>query len=150
MYPYSRCSRHPVFSIGRIITMFIGGIFVAGIFGFMFGWLVMLLWNWLMPHLFHLPIITFWQSFGLVILAKLLFGGMHGAHDHARAHRMREHRRWKKEFKDNFRDAFDDEWLPDGDYRNWMFYRTYWKEKGKKDFEDYLKNRGNARDTTSD
>ena len=33
----------------------------------------MLLWNWLMPIIFHLPEITFWQALGLNILAGILF-----------------------------------------------------------------------------
>ncbi len=39
------------------------------------GFGVMLLWNWLVPELFHGPVITFWQALGLFILCKLLFGG---------------------------------------------------------------------------
>jgi hypothetical protein len=31
------------------------------------------LWNWLMPELFGLKIITFWQALGLVFLSGLLF-----------------------------------------------------------------------------
>lgn len=38
-------------------------------------YVVMLLWNWLMPALFHLPIINFWQALGLFALSRLLFGG---------------------------------------------------------------------------
>lgn len=36
---------------------------------------IMLLWNWLMPTLFHLTTITFWQAAGLFALSRLLFGG---------------------------------------------------------------------------
>jgi hypothetical protein len=32
-----------------------------------------LLWNWLMPNLFNLPVITFWQALGLNMLAGILF-----------------------------------------------------------------------------
>lgn len=32
-----------------------------------------LLWNWLMPTIFNLPTITFWQALGLNILASILF-----------------------------------------------------------------------------
>jgi hypothetical protein len=32
-----------------------------------------LLWNWLMPDLFNLPAITFWQALGLNMLAGILF-----------------------------------------------------------------------------
>jgi hypothetical protein len=38
------------------------------------GFVVMLLWNALMPVIFHLGMITFWQAVGLFILCKLLFG----------------------------------------------------------------------------
>lgn len=34
-----------------------------------------LLWNWLMPDLFNLPTISFFQTFGLLILSNLLFKG---------------------------------------------------------------------------
>ena len=35
---------------------------------------VMLLWNWLMPTLFGLPLITFWQAIGINFLSSILFG----------------------------------------------------------------------------
>jgi hypothetical protein len=43
------------------------------------GGAVMLLWNALIPDLFHGPIVNFGQAIGLVVLAKLLVGfkGMH-------------------------------------------------------------------------
>jgi hypothetical protein len=40
-----------------------------------FGGIVMLLWNWLLPQLFGLPEIDFWQGFGLLALGRILFGG---------------------------------------------------------------------------
>ena len=33
----------------------------------------MWLWNWLMPVIFGLPEIGFWQAFGLLILSNILF-----------------------------------------------------------------------------
>jgi hypothetical protein len=32
-----------------------------------------LLWNWLMPTIFGLPYITFWQAVGLNLLSSILF-----------------------------------------------------------------------------
>ena len=49
--------------------------FIVALFIFMGGEVVKLLWNWLMPSLFRLPVITFWQAFGLLALARILFGG---------------------------------------------------------------------------
>ena len=45
------------------------------------GVVVMLLWNALMPALFGLPTIGYWQAVGLLILSKLLFGGFGGRLD---------------------------------------------------------------------
>jgi hypothetical protein len=38
----------------------------------LFGLPTMILWNWLMPIIFDLPEITFWQACGLQILISLL------------------------------------------------------------------------------
>ena len=37
------------------------------------AWPVKLLWNWLMPVIFGLPLITFWQAAGLMLLISILF-----------------------------------------------------------------------------
>lgn len=37
------------------------------------GYPLMLLWNWLLPDIFGLPEITFWQAIGLNILCTILF-----------------------------------------------------------------------------
>ena len=42
-----------------------------------FGFVTMQLWNWLMPAIFGLRVISFVQALGLLILAKILFGGFH-------------------------------------------------------------------------
>jgi hypothetical protein len=39
----------------------------------LFGYPILLLWNWLMPTIFNLPYITFWQACGLNLLASILF-----------------------------------------------------------------------------
>lgn len=50
------------------------------------SYVVMMLWNWLMPAVFSLGMITFWQALGILVLAKVLFGfgrsgwGHHGHH----------------------------------------------------------------------
>ncbi len=43
-----------------------------------FGFIVMSLWNWLLPGIFGLPAIGFWQALGLLVLSKILFGGFRG------------------------------------------------------------------------
>lgn len=48
-----------------IILLVVG----ASAFG---AWLVMLLWNFVMPDIFNLPELTFWKAFGLCILIELI------------------------------------------------------------------------------
>jgi hypothetical protein len=40
-----------------------------------FGFVASRLWNYVMPGVFGLHAITFWQAIALVILGRLLFGG---------------------------------------------------------------------------
>jgi len=44
------------------------------LFTWLFGELVMHLWNWLLPPIFGLHMITFWQALGLLLLSRILFG----------------------------------------------------------------------------
>jgi hypothetical protein len=39
----------------------------------LFGGPLMILWDWLMPTIFGLPEITFWQACGLQLLSIVLF-----------------------------------------------------------------------------
>ena len=39
------------------------------------GEVVRQLWNWLLPPLFGLREITFWQALGILTLSRILFGG---------------------------------------------------------------------------
>ncbi len=60
-------------------TLIIAGVAVfAIIFVSGFGWAVHQLWNLLMPEIFGLPHISFWQAVGLLSLSWLLFGGWRG------------------------------------------------------------------------
>jgi hypothetical protein len=43
-----------------------------------FGVGVMFLWNALLPGIFGLPFINYWQAAGLLLLARILFGGFGG------------------------------------------------------------------------
>ena len=44
------------------------------------SYIVMLLWNALIPVIFHVTAITFWQAAGILILSKILFGFGKGGH----------------------------------------------------------------------
>jgi hypothetical protein len=50
----------------------------AGVY--IFGSVVMLLWNGILPDLFGFGTITFWQAIGILVLSKILFGGFGKGH----------------------------------------------------------------------
>ena len=56
------------------------------------GLAVMLLWNALVPALFRGPALQYGQAVGLLLLSRLLFGGLRGRgwHGHWRARMWRE------------------------------------------------------------
>jgi hypothetical protein len=63
----------------------------------------MSLWNWLIPLLFHGPVITFWQTAGLFLLSKILLTGVAPvSHNHGR-------RDWRRKYDYKFRSGCREE-----------------------------------------
>ncbi|MFZ4521031.1 MAG: hypothetical protein ACOYNC_04970 [Bacteroidales bacterium] len=113
---------------GWIVLGVIGGI----AFAFLFGAVVMWLWNWLMPVIFHLGVISYWQAVGLAILGRLLFGSFHHGSHHRGNHKMGPWKHWHH----------GNSGATCRDYSHgskWSHYDQYWNEEGEKSFNDYLK-----------
>ena len=68
-------------------------------------YLVMLMWNWLVPELFSGPVINYWQSAGILILSKILFSGF--------SHRKKEYHGpssyWRKRWESKMKGMTDEE-----------------------------------------
>jgi hypothetical protein len=62
------------------------------LFVWLFGELVMHLWNWLLPPLFGFRMITFWQTLGILLLSRILFGSWSGGGNR----RSRRRDKWEK------------------------------------------------------
>jgi len=58
--------------VGCLVTVF-GSLVVIVIVSILFAFPIMWLWNWLMPHLFNLPVITLWEALGISLLTGFLF-----------------------------------------------------------------------------
>lgn len=59
----------------KIVGLVLLGVVGAAGVGLLLGYGVMWLWNWLMPGIFGLPEIGYWQAVGLFVLCHLLFKG---------------------------------------------------------------------------
>jgi hypothetical protein len=89
------------------------GVLIAGTLALAFGYVFMLLWNSLMPGLFSVHPVTYWQGVGLLLLARILTGGLgHGRGRHWHPGRGEGTPPWKE-------------------------YDVWWKEAGEKSFSQY-------------
>ena len=65
----SKCSRITRFAAHALL-----GIAAVTVVAAAFGWVTMSAWNYVIPELFNLPHVTFWQAVALVVLARILVG----------------------------------------------------------------------------
>lgn len=108
----------------KIIGMVLAGVAFAVLFALVFGLIVQYLWNWVMPDLFGLRAITYWQAFALVILAKIFFGSFGRHHGDGPSCGPR---RWPGHHNGG----------PSRSERK--HFDRYWREEGKTAFEEYMK-----------
>ncbi len=131
-FPHGAENRsHKAFRIGKWVVL---GLVLAIVFALLFGFVVAWLWNALMPKIFGLGEIGYWQAVGLVILAKIFFGG--GNHHGPRQHFTKRHHRKADCFDWDNREYAP---IPDIPEEQYEIYKQYWEERGKSAFEAYVK-----------
>lgn len=108
------------------------GIAGAFLLGLLFGNVIMWLWNWLMPSLFGLRTIGFWEGLGLFLLAHILFGfgsSSHSEDSGRKRHKKNRHHGGEADKKD---------------WKDWEYYDDWWEEDGKTAFHAYAERRKKA------
>jgi hypothetical protein len=76
------------------MVVFVLPLFFVAIAGLV--WAVSALWNGLMPEIFGLRTITYWQALGLMVLSWILFRGFRGPGMGRGAWRYDIRRRWER------------------------------------------------------
>lgn len=118
---------HRVPKLFRVIVYAILGLIAAVLMGIIFGLAIMYLWNWLMPSLFNLKEITYWQGIGIFVLARIIFGfGGGGSSQEA----------GKKSKKTEF--VREEAKAPYSKWQQWEYYDEWWEQEGKNSFDEYL------------
>jgi len=116
--------------VRHVFVQILLGLILTLTLGLIFGFFVMLLWNPIVPDLFGFHIITYWQSVGLVIILRLLFGGHHNYHKQPNQEAARCKTHFSKLMEScqhtNSESAHVD-------------YETWWEEEGKISLEKYIK-----------
>ena len=57
----------------HILGGFLTVLGILAMIALLLGAPLMILWNWLMPTIFDLPVITFWQAVGLNCISYIFF-----------------------------------------------------------------------------
>jgi hypothetical protein len=96
----------------RVVVHVVFGFAVAVLIALAFGYFVMLLWNGVLPHVTAAQPISYWQAVGLLVLARILVGGLKG-HGGCHGHDLRR------------------------GGRSWREYDQWWKEVGRHSFETF-------------
>ncbi|MDA3954600.1 MAG: hypothetical protein PF485_13210 [Bacteroidales bacterium] len=119
----------------RFVGFIIMGAIAAAGFAFLFGYFVMLLWNWIMPELFGLVTITFWKAAGIVLLARLIFGGFKHGPGCSSSRRGDFHKR-------KFFDNWCDKGRKDRKFKDWKYFDDFWSSnEGEQTYNDYVDRR---------
>ena len=92
-----------------------------------FSVIAMLLWNALMPEIFGLAALSYWQAAGLLVLARILFGGLGLGHWGARGGHGFHHG-----------NALREKWLNMSDEERKEFLRSNWKHRKFSHFHDFF------------
>jgi hypothetical protein len=94
----------------KILSGIVFGIVGIGVV-FLCGLVVMLLWNWLMPDIFGLKRLTYWQAWGMLILCTILFKGFGSGNSGGRRDRKRRRqlRRYMREDQATMEEAHKSE-----------------------------------------
>jgi hypothetical protein len=112
-------SRKPIEIVGIVIF---GIVAITG-FAALFGFAIMWLWNALLPDIFGLTQISYWQAVGILILAKLLFGGF-GSGGGSKSSKRKDKSDWGK---------------GKNEFSKWGLYDKFWKEEGEAAYQDFIK-----------
>ncbi|SHG75895.1 hypothetical protein [Flagellimonas flava] len=104
--------------------IFFAAIFFIGLV-LLAGYVMMLLWNWLMPDLFGLTTIGYWQALGIMLLAKIIFG-------------FGNHSSKKSNYKSKKRHSSDRFCRTKKEFSKWQHYDQFWKEEGEDAYNAYL------------
>ncbi len=112
-------SKSPIKIFGIIVF---GAIALAGL-AILFGFVIMWLWNWLMPEIFGLTTLSYWQAVGLFILLKLLLGGCGSGSGGGKPSKHKD-QKCKTDSK--------------SDFSKWQHYDKFWEEEGDTLYKDYI------------
>lgn len=111
------------------------------------GFAVKFLWNSLMPDLFGLKEITYWQGVGLLVLSKIFFGGFGNTSSKNSDSKSSEvrgtigqaiHEEMQQEFYKEYDKKYSEEHSTSENDDQEKLYEKWWAKEGETKFLEYL------------
>jgi Ca2+/H+ antiporter, TMEM165/GDT1 family len=78
------------------VVKIIGFVLIGAALVLALGFVVMYLWNAILPSVLGVKTISFWQAMGIFVLAKILFGGFKGGGHKKQEWRRKMHDKWEQ------------------------------------------------------
>lgn len=122
-----RMERKAEYYVTKAVKVFVFAVFIIGLF-FLACYVLMRLWNWLLPDIFDITTITYWQAVGIMVLAKLIFGFGGGSSSSKRKEKTRKWQEKKRERCNSWKK----------DQEDWKQYDQFWKEEGEAAFKNFV------------
>lgn len=72
-------------------------------------WLVMFLWNTILPEVIGVTTINYWQALGIFVLSKILFGGFRGGPPRSKRFKSKISEKFMN-MTDEQKETFKSEW----------------------------------------
>ncbi|MEA3265602.1 MAG: hypothetical protein U9P42_01485 [Candidatus Fermentibacteria bacterium] len=143
----------PAAKVFKVMGFIILGVIGVTALAVLFGLIVMWLWNALMPTIFNLPVIGYWQAVGLVVLAHIFFGS-HSSFSNRGSRREKISKKEKGahihvesngrsvSYHNDF-DSSGDEGNAmhtdkNGNERHYDSFREFWNDYGREAFDKWL------------
>jgi hypothetical protein len=92
----------------RLAKMILLFIVIAPVAIFIFGSIIMLLWNNVLVPVLHVSAVTFWQGLGILVLSKILFSSFKGGGGPNRFY-MKQRMMWNSMTPEQ-KEKFKEEW----------------------------------------
>ncbi len=149
----------------KVIGFMLLGVIGVTALAVLFGFIVMWLWNALMPSIFNLPEVSYWQAVGLVVLSHIFFGS-HNTFSNRGSRREKIRQKAKGahvHLESNGRSISYDNDLDNknkegnhihtdenGNERHFDSFREFWNDYGREAFDKWLNRKEPATDQTTD
>lgn len=126
-----RVMNHEIRGKGPAKAFKVVGLVLLGLMGvtalaIIFGIFVKLLWNALLPEIFGLPEIGYWQAVGMVVLAHIFFGAHNGPPHYERSRKKKKSIPAKKVEKYSLSREME------------LDYAEFWREEGREAFKAWM------------